>query len=149
MARELFRMLKELHPSAGLAELNQLGLQWCREVYGRKEHGSTGVAPMEAFEAERQKLKRLPEERYQVAVWKQVSVHSGDQFLTFDKRRFSLPAVWRGHTVWVRYAAPLLGLYDQEKLIRQYVVRPEVNRYWQPEDFPAEVRERMNGGYPA
>lgn len=149
VARELFRMLKELHPSAGLAELNQRGLQWCREVYGRKEHGSTGVAPMEAFEAERQKLKGLAEERYQVAVWKQVSVHSGDQFLTFDKRRFSLPAVWRGHTVWVRYAAPLLGLYDEEKLIRQYVVRPEVKRYWQPEDFPAEVREMMNGGYPA
>jgi hypothetical protein len=104
---------------------------------------------MEAFEAERQKLKGLAEERYQAAVWKQVSVHSGDQFLTFDKRRFSLPAVWRGHTVWVRYAAPLLGLYDEEKLIRQYVVRPELKRYWQPEDFPAEVREMMNGGYPA
>jgi hypothetical protein len=29
------------------------------------------------------------------------------------------------------------------------VVRPGVNRYWQPEDFPLEVREMMNGGYPA
>jgi hypothetical protein len=105
---------------------------------------------MEAFEQERQRLKGLPEERYQVPVWKQVSVHSGDQFLNFDKKRFSLPPAWRGHTVWARYAAPLLGVYDeQEKLIRQYVVRPEVSLYWQPEDFPQEVREMINGGYPA
>lgn len=150
LARELFRMLKELHPSAGLAELNERGQQWCREVYGRKEHGTTGVPPMEAFEQERQRLKRLPEERYQVPVWKQVNVHSGDQFLTFDKKRFSLPPAWRGHTVWARYTAPLLGVYDeQEKLIRQYVVRPDVSLYWQPEDFPQEVREMINGGYPA
>lgn len=149
VARELFRMLKELHPSSGLSELNEQAQRWCREVYGRKEHGSTGVAPMEAFEQERQKLKGLPEERYQVAVWKQVTVHSGDQFLTFDKRRFSLPPAWRGRSVWARYAVPLLQLYDNERLIRQYVVHPQINRYWQPEDFPAEVREMMNGGYPA
>jgi hypothetical protein len=149
VARELFRMLKELHPAAGLAELNERALQWCREVYGRKEHGTTGVAPIEAFEVERQKLRSLPPERYQVAVWRQVRVHSGDQFLTFLKRRFSLPAEWRGRSVWARYATPLVQLFEEERLIRQYVVRPGVNRYWQPEDFPLEVREMMNGGYPA
>jgi len=149
VARELFRMLKELHPSAGLIELNQRALAWCREVYGRKEHGTTGVAPMEAFEEERQKLHSLPAERFQVAVWKKVSVHSGDQFLTFLKRRFSLPLQWRGKSVWARYAQPLVQLFDAERLIRQYVVRPGVNRYWQPEDFPLETREMMNGGYPA
>ncbi len=149
VARELFRMLKELYPCAGLAELNERALAWCREVYGRKEHGTTGVAPMEAFEEERQKLHALPTERFQVAVWKQVPVHSGDQFLTFLKRRFSLPPEWRGKSVWARYAKPLVQLFDAERLIRQYVVRPGVNRYWQPEDFPLETREMMNGGYPA
>ena len=42
-----------------------------------------------------------------------------------------------------------LQLFDAEKLIRQYVVRPGVNRYWQPGYFPLETREMMNGGYPA
>jgi len=149
VARELFRMLKELHPTAGLTELNERALQWCREVYGRKEHGTTGVAPMQAFELERQKMRALPAERYQVAVWKDVAVHSGDQFLTFLKRRFSLPRQWRGKVVSARYAAPLVQLFDAERLIRQYVVRAGINRYWQPEDFPLEVREMMNGGYPA
>jgi transposase len=149
VARELFRMLKELHPCAGLAELNEQALRWCHEVYGRKEHGTTGIPPMEAFGEERQKLRPLPAERYQVAMWKQVPVHSGDQFLTFLKKRFSLPPEWRRKSVWARYAKPLLQLFDAEKLIRQYVVRPGVNRYWQPEDFPLETREMMNGGYPA
>ena len=149
VARELFRMLKELHPCAGLTELNERALQWCRQEYGNREHGSTGVAPMQAFETERQTLHPLPAERFQAAVWKQVTVHSGDQFLTFLKRRFSLPRQWRGRRLWARYAAPLVQLFDAERLIRQYVVRPGVQLYWQPEDFPLEVREMMNGGYPA
>ena len=148
VARELFRMLKALHPSADLAELNRRALQWCREDYGRREHGTTGVAPMEAFEEERATLKALPAERFRVPVWKQASVHAGDQFLTFNKRRFSLPAAWRGRRVWARYAAPLLQLYDNESLIRQYVVNDHQRIYWVEQDFPAEVRQMMNGGYP-
>jgi hypothetical protein len=145
VARELFRMLKELYPSAGLAELNQHALRWCREVYGAKEHGTTRIAPMGAFQEEREKLKPLPAERFQVPVCKPVSVHAGDQFLTFDKKRFSLPAAWKGRSVWARYAAPLLQLYHDERLIRQYVVNGSQRIYWVPEDFPAEVREMMNG----
>ena len=47
--RQLFRMLKELYPSADLAELNRHALHWCTEEYGLREHGTTGVQPMEAF----------------------------------------------------------------------------------------------------
>jgi len=149
VAREVFRMLKELHPSADLTELNEHALQWCRQEYGAKEHGTTGVAPMEAFQEEHEKLQQLPAERFQVPIWKPVSVHAGDQFLTFDKKRFSLPPAWKGRSVWARYAAPLLQLYHEERLIRQYVVSGSKRIYWVPEDFPAEVREMMNGGYPA
>ena len=148
VARELFGMLKALHPSAELAELNRRALQWCREDYGRREHGTTGVAPMEAFEVERLTLKALPAERFQAPEWKQVSVHGGDQFLTFNKNRFSLPPAWRGRRVWARYAAPMLQLYDNEQLIRQYVLNDRQRIYWVEQDFPAEVRTMMNGGYP-
>jgi len=148
VARELFGMLKALHPSADLAELNRHALQWCREDYGRREHGTTGVAPMEAFEVERPTLKALPAERFQSPEWKQVSVHGGDQFLTFNKKRFSLPIAWRGRKVWARYAAPMLQLFDNECLIRQYVLNDRQRIYWVEQDFPAEVRTMMNGGYP-
>ena len=149
VARELFRMLKELYPTAGLNELNDHALKWCREEYGTREHGTTGVPPIEAFEQERPKLTPLPEERFLVPEWKRCRVHPGDQFLTFNKKRFSLPPCRRGQEVWARYAAPVLDLYDDEyQLIRRYVIRSGEKRYWKAEDFPAEVREMMNGGYP-
>ena len=72
-------------------------------------------------------------------MWKRVSVHAGDQFVSFDTMRFSLPPAWRGRTLWAR----LLRLFDdQERLIRQYVVQPGKRLYWVDEDFPArhEVR---------
>jgi len=149
VARQLFRMLRELYPSAGLVELNRHALVWCREDYGRREHGTTGIAPMEAFETEHAALKRLPEQRFVVPLWKRVTVHRGDQFVTFNKMYFSLPAKWRGQTLWACYSAPVLRLYSHETLVRQYVVRTGQRRYWNPQDFPPEVQHMMNGGYPA
>ena len=150
VAREVFRILKELYPSADIVKLNERARQWCREEYGRREHGTTHIAPMDAIEAERPSLRPLPAERFSLPVWKRASVHGGDQFLTFNKLRFSLPPAWKGHRLWARYAAPLLQLYDdREQLIRQYVVNDHDRVYWVPEDFPEEVREMMNGGYPA
>jgi transposase len=149
VARELFRMLKALHPSADLAELNRRALDWCRQDYGAREHGTTGIPPMEAFAVERQALKPLPEERFKVPIWKNVSVHGGDQFFSFSGKRFALPPRWKGHKVWARYASPLMQVYDGELLIRQYVVNQQQRVYWTTEDFPAEVRTMMDGGYPA
>jgi len=147
VARQLFRVLRELHPSAGLAELNGHALTWCREEYGRREHGTTGVPPIEAFETEHPVLKRLPAQRFEAPLWKRVTVHRGDQFVTFNKMYFSLPPKWRGQTLWACYSAPVLRLYSQESLVRQYVVRPGQRRYWNPEDFPPEVQRMMDGGY--
>ena len=95
-------------------------------------------------------LKALPDQRFETPVWKRVSVHAGDQFANFDAMRFSLPPAWRGRALWARYAAPMLRLFDdQERLIRQYVVEPGKRLYWVDEDFPAEVRQMIDGGYPA
>ena len=149
VARELFRMLKHLHPSAGLAELNRLALQWCTEDYGRREHGTTGVPPMEAFQREQGELKKLPEQRFEVPVWQEVPVHGGDQFFSFQKKRFSMPRAYRGKKVWVRYVKPLLRVYWQEQVVREYVMNGQQKLYWVAEDFPEAVREMMNGGYPA
>ena len=140
VARELFRMLTALHGEAPLGELNDRARHWCREVYGRTEHETTGVAPMEAFAHERTVLKPLPDQRFETPVWKRVGVHEGDGFLSFGRMRFSLPPAWRGRSVWARYAAPALRLFDdQERLIRQYLVEPGKRVYWVEEDFPARA----------
>ena len=148
-ARQVYRMLREVHPNANLAELNRHALKWCREEYGTKEHGTTGIPPAVAFEQEKHAFKGLPEDRFEVPAWKQATVHSGDQFVTFSKMRFSLPAKWRGKKVWVRYARPFLDIYSEEQRIRRYVVREGQKRYWEPDDFPEGIREMIDGGYPA
>ena len=150
VARELFRMLTARHGEAPLGELNDRARHWCREVYGRAEHGTTGVVPMEAFAHERTVLKPLPHRRFEAPVWKRVSVHQGDGFLSFGRMHFSLPPAWRGRSVWARYAAPALRLFDdQERLIRQYRVEPGKRLYWVEEDFPAQERHRIDRGHPA
>ena len=56
------------------------------------------------------------------------------------------PPAWRGHTVWARYAGPLLRLFDdQTRLIRQYVVEPGKRLYWVDDDVPLEVRQPVTG----
>ena len=46
--------------------------------------------------------------------------------------------------------SPVAALFDHhEHLIRQYVLNDRQRIYWVAEDFPAEVRTMMNGGYPA
>jgi len=150
VAREVFRKLKKLHPIVDIHELNEHVLIWCKQEYGQKEHGTTRVAPAVAFEeVEKKKLKRLPEERFEVPVWGQAHVHQGDQFFTFDKKRYALPVAYRGKDVWVRYSrkSRLLYVFYEDELIREYVINSKVINYF-PEDFPEGKREMMNGGYP-
>ena len=150
VAEELFRSLTALDGGGPLDEMNDRARRWCREVYGRTEHGTTGVAPTEAFAQERTALKPLPDHRFEPPVWKRVDVHEGDGFLSFGRMRFSLPAAWRGRSVWARYAAPALRLFDdRERLIRQYQVEPGKRVYWVEKDFPAQGRHVTDRGHPA
>jgi transposase len=90
LARELFRMLKHIYPSADLRELNRQAKIWCCEDYGQNEHGTTGIPPMQAYETvERALLTPLPAERFEIPVWKTPKVHRGDGFFIFDGKRYA------------------------------------------------------------
>ena len=147
IARELFRKLKRLHPTADIHTLNRLALQWCRDEYGQREHGTTKQAPCAVFESvEKAYLGPLPWDRFEAPLWKEVPVHP-DQFFTYDGKRYSLPATYRGEKVWIRENGRVLRVFFAHKLIREYVVTSKVINYV-PEDFPETVREMMDGGYP-
>jgi len=149
-ARELFRRLKRIHPTADIHSLNQHALTWCRQEYGQNEHGTTGEAPMEVFhEVEKQTLKPLPQERFEVPDWAPAHVHRGDQMFTFDKKRYSLPEAYKGKEVWVRYTErnKLLRVFFGTRLIREYVVTGKAMNY-KPEDYPEGKREMINGSFP-
>jgi transposase len=151
VARELFRMLKHVHPAADLRELNRHALIWCREEYGRKEHGTTHIPPLQAFEdTEKATLKALPAERFEVPVWKEVCVHRGDGFFSFLQKRYAVPPMYRRcRKVWVRYTerTHLMRVFFDYRLIREYVVDSQRVNYL-PEDFPEALSEMMHGSYP-
>lgn len=151
VARELFRMLKKVYVSADLTELNRHALMWCREEYGRREHGTTHVPPLQAFQdTEEATLKPLPAERFEVPLWKEVAVHRGDGFFSFLNKRYAVPPAYRRcRTLWVRYTerTHLLRVFFDYRLIREYVVCSKRVNYL-PGDFPETISQMMDGSYP-
>lgn len=147
-ARELFRRLKAVYPTAGLEKLNQEALRWCREEYGMAKHGTTGVAPMKLFEEQEQPLlKPLPGVRFEVPKYKPVKVHP-DRFFTFDQKRYAMPEDCRGQSFIARESGGILRVFDASyRLIRSYPVT-ERRVSWLPGDFPESQEALMQGTYP-
>lgn len=147
VAREQFRKLKRLNPTADIHELNRACLAWCRDEYGMREHGTIRQMPLIVYEEdEKGAMKPLPAERFVIPRWKKASVHP-DQFFVYEKKRYSLPAFYRGKTVWIRDTGTILQVFYEHILIREYICGKEVINAT-PEDFPETVREMINGDYP-
>ncbi len=147
VARELFRKLKALNPLASLNELNIMAMDWSRKEYGMRNHGTTGLKPMEVFETiEKPLLKKLPEDRFTIPVWKKAKVHA-DQYVQFEKKRYSLPPKYRGEEVMVRRTGNLVKIFFQFKLIREFIV-PKGYYVFEKTDFPEFKREMIAGNYP-
>jgi hypothetical protein len=87
---------------------NREALQWCREEYGRTRHGTTGIEPMVLFEeAEKATLKPLPTERFEVPLYKPVTVYA-DRFFKFEKKRYAMPETCRGKSFIARKSGTML-----------------------------------------
>lgn len=147
-ARELYRELHAVHSSFSLNELNQEALTWCTDVYGMTKHGTTQIEPWIAFqEEERKTLKSLPAQQFEVPIWKSAKVHP-DQFVAFDKKRYSLPYEYRNKAVHCRKSGRLLALYDENyHFLRHYVISSR-RAQWTTGDFPETFEAMMLGEYP-
>jgi transposase len=148
LARELYKRFCSLHPEASLDELNAHALAWCREEYGRNTHGTTGVAPVEAFEQfEKPVLRPLPETPFVPASWATATVHP-DQFIQVHGKYYGLPAAFIGRHVEVRSTQTLVTIYHEHRVIRQFLVSTKRRNYL-PEDFPAWAQPFVPGSYGA
>jgi transposase len=147
-ARELFRRLKAVHPTASLTELNEAALRWCRQEYGQAVHGTTGIAPIRLYEEqERARLKPLPPVRFEMPTYKPVKVHP-DRFFTFEHKRYAMPENYRGCSLIARHSGGMLKVFDASyRLLRTYLVT-ERRVTWLPGDFPESQEALMQGTYP-
>lgn len=146
VVRETWKLLTALHPAATLDELNVLACAWSLEDYGRKPHGTTGIAPRMAFdETERAALKGLPAEPFVVASWTHPLVHP-DQFITVDKKLYGLPPTLIGKHVDARSTKALVEIFFGHKLVRSFPV-PAKGRAYLPADFPDYGKPFEPGAY--
>jgi transposase len=146
VARELWRRLTALHPQATLDELNALARAWCLEEYGLSIHGTTALAPLDAFlAAEKPRLKALPALPFEVASWSTAKV-ARDQFVTVQKARYGVPASFIGEVLGVRATATTVELFHEHKSVRAYV-KSGASEHFLAADFPAFSQPFEPGAY--
>lgn len=148
VARELFKRLDALYPDASLDELNEHARAWCLEEYGRKKHGTTGLAPHAVFEeVEKPCLKPLPAEPFVPARWTIAKVHP-DQFVQANGKYYGLPAAYIGRRVDLRITDSLVTIYYENRAVRQYPASNK-RRIYLADDFPAHAQPFVPGSYAA
>ena len=141
--REAVRVTLVQNPSATVAELNRLMKHWSLNVYGQKEHGTTGEKPFLAFtERERPALKPLPAHPFELAEWKQATVHP-DHYIQFRGKAYSVGHAYLGKKVWIRASEHIVKVFFREELIKQHVITRGF-RHTDFSDFPDNVRAALD-----
>ncbi len=143
--RQAVRKILVLHPGACLAELNHLVKNWCIQDYGQRQHGTTTERPYVVFtERERPCLKGLPPDRFEIAQWKQATVHP-DHYIQFKGKAYSVATAYVGKKVWIRATEHLLQVFYDGQMIKQHVKR-NVYRHTDEADFPENIRAVLDSG---
>lgn len=145
--RQQFRKLLALYPTMDIAQLNNQIIKWFAEEYGQKEHGTTRLKPFSVFvEKEQPVLKPVPAEPFEMAQWKEATVHP-DHYIQFNKKAYSVPHAYVGKKVWVKATDKILQIYYLDRLIKQHVITVNY-RHTDFNDFPENVQAALDNGMP-
>lgn len=111
--------------------------RWLQVTANRRRHGTTGLVPLEVYEnAERDRMRRLPTQRFDPVVWKVATVHP-DSHVEFERRLYSVP--WRliGAKVWIRATDNSVEVYADDTRVathdRRGIERRSTNELHLPE----------------
>ena len=97
-----------------LGQANAAVRAWCQTTAGQRRHGTTKEAPLDRFAAvEQAQLLPLPPAPYDLAVWKQVTLHR-DCHVVFEQAFYSAPFRLVGQRVWVRGGSQEVRLYTTD-----------------------------------
>lgn len=97
-----------------LAQANLDVRKWCQEEAGMRIHGTTKEQPRRRFEeVEKGKLKPLPEEPYDLAIWKKAKLHR-DCHIVFDNAYYSAPFRLVGQHLWVCAGTHQVRLFSEK-----------------------------------
>ncbi|OVE79415.1 hypothetical protein BVY01_02645 [bacterium I07] len=148
VARQQFRKAVHKNPGLQIDQANREILLWCEGKRGHRDHGTTGWKPYPHFlEHEKPLLNRLPETPFEIAAWKECTVHA-DHFIQFKKKTYSMPTVYIGKTFWVRGTDKLIQVFDSDyQIIKQHVITPHY-RHTDWSDFPENIQAALDQDLP-
>lgn len=148
VVRQQFRKQLALNANTDIILANQLVREWCLGKHGHRIHGTTQWQPLPVFEStEKQVLLPLPEERFEIPIWKDATVHA-DHYIQFDKKTYSVPHAYIGKKVMVKGTAKLVQIYYKHQLIKQHVRLYTGYRQTDYNDFPENVQAALGEGLP-
>jgi transposase len=141
--RDAARMTIVLNPTASLGELNHHMREWSLKEYGLRLHGTTHERPFVVFtEREHPALKPLPATPFNLATWKQATVHP-DQYVQFNGKIFNVPFAYCGKKVWIRATEHILQVFYKEKLVMQHTIT-RAYRHTDYNVFPENMRHVLD-----
>lgn len=98
-------------------QANEKALVWVMKRAGQRIHGTTKQKPLVRFtEVEQAALLPLPDTPYDLAVWKQATVHR-DCHVVFEKAYYSVPYRFVGQRLWVRGGLQSVRIYADYTLV--------------------------------
>ena len=148
VVRQQFRKQLALNPNMDIAMANKLVLEWCLGKHGNRIHGTTGWQPLPTFlKIEKPALRPLPDEPFEVPLWKEATVHP-DCYIQFDKKSYSVPYTYCGEEVWVRGSEKLVQIYYESCLIKQHINVKNIYRNTDHTDFPENIQAALDKGLP-
>lgn len=119
-----------------LDDVARRALVWCRDVAGRRIHGTTRRVPWEVFEAEEKPLLiPLQAERFDTPTWAKCKVHP-DHHVRLGQALYSVPTRWIGCQVDVRGDRSLVRIYVRGELIKTHERKPSGGRSTDYTDYP-------------
>jgi transposase len=90
-------------------------LVWCNTTAGLRIHGTTREKPLERFEqVEKACLKALPENPYDIAIWKHVKVYR-DCYVVFGNAFYSVPERLYPGQVWICGGSKQVRIFDEKQ----------------------------------
>jgi transposase len=96
-----------------ITQANRDVRRWALTTAGKRIHGTTKEKPLERFEVEKAALQPLPDQPYDLAVWKQVKLHR-DCHLVFEQAYYSAPFRLVGQKLWVRGGSRELQVFTSD-----------------------------------
>jgi transposase len=121
-----------------LEDVRRRALHWCRDIAGRRIHGTTRCVPVEVFEAEEKPaLIPLRPERFVIPKWETCTVHP-DHHIHFDYAMYSVPTEYVGKKVDVRSDGAIVRIYFGGEVIKTHSQQPKGGRSTDYDDYPKD-----------